>query len=59
MMKTPITDIWLAVNTLTKEYVFIEYGQKYDQKMYNLILPVSANEVYDLILRSTEEQIDR
>ncbi|AXC40118.1 hypothetical protein vBSenS3_83 [Salmonella phage vB_SenS-3] len=58
MMKTPITDIWLAVNTSTKEYVFIEYGQRYDQKMYNLILPVSANEVYDLILRSTEEQID-
>ncbi|QEI25266.1 hypothetical protein [Salmonella phage SE20] len=58
MMKTPITDIWLAVNTLTKEYVFIEYGKRYDQKMYNLILPVSANEVYDLILRSTEEQID-
>ena len=57
-MKTPITDIWLAANTLTKEYVFIEYGQRYDQKMYNLILPVSANEVYDLILRSTEEQID-
>ncbi|ASZ77867.1 hypothetical protein HOT53_gp143 [Salmonella phage SH9] len=58
MMKTPITDIWLAVNTLTKEYVFIEYGQRYDQKMYNLILPVSAEEVRDLILKNSEEQID-
>lgn len=50
-MKTPVTDIWIAVNKVTKEHVFIEYGQRYDQKMFDLITPVTANEVFDLILK--------
>ncbi|AXC40649.1 hypothetical protein HOT61_gp139 [Salmonella phage S116] len=58
MLKPPVSDIWLAINKITKKYVFIEYGQKYDQKLYDLILPVSAEEVRDLILKNSEEQID-
>lgn len=50
-IKHPVTDIWIAINKVTKEHVFIEYGQRYDQKMFDLITPVTADEVFDLILK--------
>ncbi|ATI16610.1 hypothetical protein [Salmonella phage LVR16A] len=57
MIKTPIQDVWLAKNRLTGEYVFIEWGMKYDQKVFDLVLPVTANEVIDLIINGRANRI--
>uniref|UniRef100_A0AAU8GJA6 Uncharacterized protein n=1 Tax=Salmonella phage PMBT22 TaxID=3153513 RepID=A0AAU8GJA6_9CAUD len=56
-MKTPVTDIWIAINKVTKEHAFIEYGQRYDQKMFDLITPVTADEVFDLILKQNLTEV--
>lgn len=53
MLKTPVKHIWLAQDKITKEYVFIDTGMKYDQKRYTLLYSVSGDEVHKLILTAT------
>ncbi|AYN56058.1 hypothetical protein STG2_94 [Salmonella phage STG2] len=51
MLKTPVKHIWLARNRATNEFVFIDTGMTYDQRIYDLLYSVSAEEVHKLILK--------
>ncbi|QTJ63350.1 hypothetical protein [Salmonella phage STWB21] len=51
MLKTPVKHIWLARNKATNEFVFIDTGMRYDQRVYELLYSASAEEVHKLILK--------
>lgn len=50
-IKKPQRHVWLARHRYTKELVFINTGESYDQGLYDLLFSVSAEEVHTKILK--------
>lgn len=46
--------IWIAKDIITKDFVFIHYGMKYDQARYTLLYTISAYEVNQLVTNQTD-----